>query len=41
MKNNLRLTLQLIDIKDELIEIGKTDLAERLNEIIKDIEGLL
>jgi len=38
MKNNLRVVLQLIDIKDKLIEDGETELSEKLQDCITDIE---
>ena len=38
MKNNLRVVLQLIDIKDKLIKAGETELSEKLQDCITDIE---
>ncbi len=38
MKNKLRLVLQLIDIKDELEEVGEEELKEKINDVIKDLE---
>lgn len=41
MKNNERIVLDLINLKDELILKGEEDLSLKLNEIIKDIEDNL
>jgi len=38
MKNNLRLILQLTDIKEELERVGETDLKNKMEEVIKDFE---